>query len=168
LRLTFTVPTKTQASAAPFMPSCPPFRINCPRASAQHACISILIIAIRSYCRQAEGLDMAAREADCDDWLPRMDCLREELRGERQGTDGFEHCCKACFATRVFRRRGIWQSQVELFKLPRASHRLSCQLQRTKNTPVRSHLLGLDFNAHFRVARHFNKDLTGNIPVKLC
>lgn len=60
--------------------------------STSYAAILIVIffggVVGRGY---AEGLDMAAREADSQERFGGMDCLREQVRGQREGAEVLEH-----------------------------------------------------------------------------
>lgn len=90
---TFAIAAVCERATAAFVSPGAPFGLYCASAGGEDAGVAILVVAVAASGREAEGLDMPAREPDCEDGLGRMESLGKELRGERKGAYILKHLC---------------------------------------------------------------------------
>ena len=94
MELTISPNRKPQTPTAPFMSPGPPPHIYLPKptpASTAITIMTVLAIVVDSLCGQSIRLHVAGGQADGQERLCGMEGLCEELGGQREGTDVFEH-----------------------------------------------------------------------------
>lgn len=86
---TFAVVAIRKSPAAALVSSCAPLGIDMARSIREYTCVSVLVIA--AYGWEPKRLHMSAGETDCEYGFLRVNCLREEVGGEREGAEVLEH-----------------------------------------------------------------------------